>query len=116
MRNTSRPYFAVELMQLIVVCFVVSACSPIVTVGDACEHVGESMCERLVSCGEIRVADVGLCRGLVVQSCCVERGTCSAKVKDAVAVERCAQAIESGDCARLREALLPAVCVGVAAP
>lgn len=96
-------------------------CSPL-SVGEACDRLMKTICDRAAVCLGWPASEVGACVSSGVAECCVGTG-CQAPVKDPTAVEKCAAASRGQDCSAWRASAaqtapvpIPGVCVGVAQP
>lgn len=110
------------LLFSLVVCL--AACGATRTVGEACEDVGASFCDRFIECHVFSYADRSACIYGMISACC-DHEACQEDVGKPANVDRCMGEISSVSCSAMSAyadspstipAPLPAICRGVATP
>ena len=92
------------------------ACGGPRTVGESCDLLAESLCDRGIECGLIHRSQRGDCLALGPRSCCGTQGTCQDEVRSTAAVLTCNSDIQQAECGQIAKGVPPATCLMVAVP
>lgn len=80
------------------------------TKGEYCDAVSRATCNRAVTC---KLQTFDACFQSVKSGCCLNNGSCSAKITEAdmERADRCTDALGFYDCGELQRGVLPATCL-----
>jgi hypothetical protein len=85
---------------------------PQTTKGVACDDAAETLCDKLIECGEIRSSDRSVCLDGFSGGCCGDNRTCGNLVANPSGAAECVNRIPGESCAAfdIQALALPAYC------